>query len=102
MHYGYGSAVHPTDVPTEPHRYFIRRIVNGTMVRPVSQAHPLRGEGELQVFSRQGLINRLDKSQTQLPVISLPLMMFIDGFGLYRNMYRSLIGIYLINATFTF
>ena len=27
--------------------------------------------------------------------------MFADGFGLYRNIYRSLMGIYLIIAVFT-
>lgn len=29
---------------------------------------------------------------------SLPYQLFIDGFGLYRNMYRSVMGIYLIPA----
>lgn len=28
--------------------------------------------------------------------MSLPLLIFIDAFGLYRNLYRSLIGIYFI------
>lgn len=28
----------------------------------------------------------------------LPLIIFIDAFGLYRNLYRSLIGIYFIIA----
>lgn len=30
--------------------------------------------------------------------MSLPLLTFIDAFGLYRNLYRSLIGIYFIIA----
>jgi hypothetical protein len=29
-------------------------------------------------------------------VISCPILIFIDGFGLYRNSYRSLIGVYTI------
>ncbi|ELR08630.1 hypothetical protein GMDG_08648 [Pseudogymnoascus destructans 20631-21] len=31
-------------------------------------------------------------------VQSLPLIMFIDDFGLYRNMYRSITGIYMMPA----
>ena len=33
-------------------------------------------------------------------VLALPLIDFIDGFGLYRNSYRSLMGIYLIARGF--
>ena len=103
VHYGYNSAIRPSDLPSDIFRYVIRRIINSNgRLRPVSQAHPLRGELELQVFTRQGLINAFDTQQTQIRVISLPLMIFIDGFGLYRNMYRSLMGIYLINAAFSF
>ena len=39
---------------------------------------------------------------TQNPVISLPLLLFIDGFGLYRNMYRTLMGVYANIVTFAF
>lgn len=31
-------------------------------------------------------------------VISIPFQLFIDGFGLYRNMYRNIIGFYFIPA----
>ena len=34
-------------------------------------------------------------------VISCPILVFIDGFGLYRNSYRSLIGVYAIVAGLT-
>ena len=34
-------------------------------------------------------------------MLLLPLLIFTDGFGLYRNIYRSLIGIYLIIIAFT-
>jgi len=33
-------------------------------------------------------------------VVSIPLIVFIDSFGLYCNMSRSLIGFYLINGAF--
>lgn len=31
----------------------------------------------------------------------MPIINFIDDFGLYCNIYRALIGLYIINATFT-
>lgn len=58
---------------------------------------PLRGELEIKAYSREYLIeNHAYKS-----CISLPFMCFIDGFSLYCNMYRSLMGIYAILAGMT-
>lgn len=34
--------------------------------------------------------------------MSLPLINFINGFSLYRNIYRSLIGFYIILASLPF
>ena len=50
-------------------------------------------------FTPQHFIKLFDQGSS---VISVPLLTFIDGFGLYRNMYRSLMGIYLIIAAFSF
>lgn len=36
--------------------------------------------------------------EASIEVISILLQFFIDAFGLYRNMYRLLIGYYLFNA----
>lgn len=33
-----------------------------------------------------------------MPVLSIATINFLDGFGLYRNIYRSLIGFYVSNA----
>lgn len=49
-------------------------------------------------LGRKGLIARLDSHVTKIKVYSLPLINFIDGFGLYRNMYRSIIGFYFTLA----
>ena len=54
---------------------------------------PLRGELELSTHSRSHLLGF-----SQNPCISIPLVTFIDAFGLYRNMYRSLMGIYVTIA----
>ncbi|KAI1350743.1 hypothetical protein F5Y01DRAFT_325814 [Xylaria sp. FL0043] len=59
--------------------------------RPLKLSSPHRAELEIQTYGRQYLRNNFAARN----VISLPFQMFIDGFGLYRNMYRSLMGIYL-------
>ena len=49
----------------------------------------IRGELELSTYGRPHLIS-FGKNNT----LCIPLLTFIDAFGLYRNMYRSLMGIY--------
>ena len=39
-----------------------------------------------------------DTFYSEEKVISIPYQLFIDGFGLYRNIYRSLVGFYMIPA----
>ena len=77
--------------------FIIRRIFNrGKMLlRPLNLSSPIRGELEIVEFGRQYLIDTLTNS------VSVPLMCFMDAFGLYRNMYRSLLGIYFIFAGLT-
>jgi hypothetical protein len=60
--------------------------------------HPLRAELEIQELGEQQLI-QLFFSQG-LAILSVPLLGFIDGFGLYRNMMRSIMGFYLLIASF--
>ena len=81
-------------------QFFVSRIYNTTqqILRPLSQSHPNRAELELSEFTRQHFVAKFD--QSELPRISLPLLTFIDGFGLYRNMYRTLMGVYFIIAAF--
>ncbi|KAN0117108.1 hypothetical protein V8E51_003085 [Hyaloscypha variabilis] len=73
----------------------IRRVVNFERgeITPACQSHPPRGELELQVYGRQHF--QLHAGNT----ISLQFLTFIDSFGLYRNMYRSLLGVYIILAS---
>ena len=66
-------------------------------VTPLCFNHPLRGELELETFGRSHL-EQFDSRRT----ISLPLLTFIDGFGLYRNVYRTLMGVYLNFAALSF
>lgn len=80
---------------------FVRRIYHPRThhMRPLNQSSPIRGELEIAEYTRQHLVDNFDKSPA---VISVPLLTFIDGFGLFRNMYRTLMGVYMIIAAFTF
>ncbi|KAI1822541.1 hypothetical protein F4861DRAFT_540927 [Xylaria intraflava] len=73
--------------------YTIRLIYNRSrrQYRVVRLSSPHRAELELNAFGRAYLTEAFAKKD----VISLPFQMFIDAFGLYRNMYRSLLGVYL-------
>jgi hypothetical protein len=78
---------------------WIRRIWDGrNSLRPLNLSHPIRGELELAYYGRKKLLDFFRDAET---CISLPFMCFIDEFGLYRNMYRSLLGIYWIPAGFS-
>lgn len=66
------------------------------IVTPLYLEYPIRGKLEIQVFSRI-YIESLDlQSSRGRGTILLPLIIFIAAFGLYRNLYRSLIGVYFI------
>ncbi|KAI5806056.1 hypothetical protein EDC01DRAFT_626159 [Geopyxis carbonaria] len=54
-------------------------------------AHPILAELEIEIYGRDFLV-----SLSKRPVLSMPHMTFIDAFGLYRNVYCSLTGIYMI------
>ena len=61
-----------------------------------NQLTAIKGELELQYYGRTRIIEVLESQ-----VLSLPFTCFIDDFGLYRNMYRSLTGIHLTASTLT-
>ncbi|KAI1430444.1 hypothetical protein GGR50DRAFT_702193, partial [Xylaria sp. CBS 124048] len=58
--------------------------------RVVKLSAPHRAELELKAYGREHFLNFAGRE-----MISLPFQVFIDAFGLYRNMYRTLMGIYL-------
>jgi hypothetical protein len=63
---------------------------------PLAFTSPPRGELELQAFGRSWFETNFD--ETKGPCLSLPLMMFTNEFGAYRNGYRSLMEVYLLLA----
>ncbi|OJD09538.1 hypothetical protein ACJ73_10244, partial [Blastomyces percursus] len=80
-------------------QYFLRQVMRtktGVVeVWPYCKSSPIRAELEIAAHGRD-LLEKIFCSDIQ--VISLPYQLFIDGFGLYRNMYRSLMGFYMIPA----
>ena len=73
----------------------IRRVLNlaHEEIRPAAQSHPHIAELELKAYGREWIIEALERS-----FVSLPFLTFIDGFGLYRNMYISMTGVYITLA----
>ncbi|KAF3059130.1 hypothetical protein CFAM422_011711 [Trichoderma lentiforme] len=92
MDYDFNPVSPPHEPLTASHtvRYFFDMARKD--FRPTRLSTPLRGEKEIMVYGRP----YLKKHFVDKPVVSLPFFMFADAFGLYRNMYRSLEGIYLI------
>lgn len=105
LHYAYGTRpeLKPTPLPNDigSCRYFVRRICNMQMPsknrhRPLLQSSPIRGQLEIETYGRDCLLQQLTGPARTL---SLPFFCFIDGFGLYRNMYRTIMGYYVVNAS---
>jgi hypothetical protein len=89
-----------------PNQLFVRRVVDdmekpNPAMRSICHTNPLRAELELKTYGRQHFVD-MDIKYSKLPCRSVPLLTFIDGFGLYRNSYRSLMGMYLIMASLSF
>ncbi|KAL9635849.1 MAG: hypothetical protein Q9204_002463 [Flavoplaca sp. TL-2023a] len=78
-----------------PVNYSSEYIIRNTVVParkeidPLQLSPPPRGELELAHYGRP----HLERYAVQ-KTLSIPLIVFIDAFGVYRNMYRSLMGIY--------
>ena len=83
---------------------FCRRMIgsiysgDSTIVTPLCHTHPLRGELELREYGGDKFVSDWDISKGA-KCMSVPLLTFIDGFGLYRNSYRSLMGKTLYSLT---
>lgn len=57
--------------------------------------HPIRGELEVEYYGRNTFEFQWDQKAVSMRVISLPVETFIDGFGVFSNSYRSLMGYYI-------
>ena len=67
--------------------------------RVMAQRDILLADREIETIGRDRLQREfVTRSRTSKRVIAVPTFDFVDGFGLYRNMYRSLLGIYSLPA----
>ncbi|KAL7624010.1 hypothetical protein AAE478_001475 [Parahypoxylon ruwenzoriense] len=93
--YTFGSAVQlDEDAPDLGSKYVVRRKVNVKLKRffPMVKSTPTRGELEVEEFTRQAIVESFDRCDVD--VYSVALILFADGFGLYRTMHKSIMGIY--------
>lgn len=83
-----------TTNPALSHNFTVRYFFSKARgrFRPTMITSPLRAEKEIATYSRQ----YLETYFTDTSMISLPFSLFIDAIGLYRNMYRPIMGFYLI------
>jgi len=80
-----------------PPSHCVRYIVylhNGIpTVRHIHQRHRIPAEQELLDFSREQALKQFVIGKERR--VSIPVTLFIDGFGLYRNTYKSIQGVYI-------
>lgn len=69
-----------------------RALLHGS-VFPINRTKPIRGQIEIDRFGRAELIQQLSTRS-----ISLPFLLFADGFNVYRTIQESLMGIYFTPA----
>jgi hypothetical protein len=69
--------------------------IEDQQMRSTTQLHPLRAELEVAHYGREYLMTLSSSSHK---CRAMPIMFFIDGFGIHRNMYRSLKGMYVTPA----
>jgi hypothetical protein len=81
--------------PVEQKPFIVRRVIFEDGLVPLCHTHPLRAELELNTYGR-AMFDAWDDPDRR--VRSCPILLFIDGFGIYRNSYRSLVGVYAIAA----
>lgn len=102
--------------------YQVRRMVFDGQLIPICHTHPIRAELEIQQFGRSVWEDRWDAAKVEngyfprpegmsdadweqqkesykwYPIASAALLVFIDGVGIYRNAYRSLLAMYVTLA----
>lgn len=94
-------------LPTDP-AYCVRHIAHEYDrqygIRSVHKRHRVSAEVKLQELTRQYVLTSLvstplaGSSTVPIPRVSVPYFIFLDGFGLYRNAYCSLKGMYITPA----
>jgi len=81
----------------DPGEFLINKMFNSDdgSCTPLRLRPPLRGELEMEHFGRDQLCAF---ATSDMPRLSLPIILFVDDFGVHRNMYRALKAFYWIPA----
>lgn len=80
-------------IPRFENRHTIcRALVHGSAFS-INRTKPIRGQLEIEYFGRANLVQQLSTRS-----ISLPYLLFADGFNVYRSIQRSLMGVYFTPA----
>ena len=99
MHYTNAPLPQPTSVDDQ---LICRSMINEKgWLQPLAFSAPHRAELELDYYGRDFFFSHFD-AQKGSACLSLPYLLFLDGFGVYRNSYRSLMGVYIMLATLSF
>lgn len=84
-----------------PAQYCVKKIAYNyrgkDLMRAVHKRHRVIAESELQQFGRNEVLRRFAGNDVR--VLSVPYTTFLDAFGLYRNAYHSLDGMYVTPAS---
>lgn len=84
---------------TAPEQLGAERIPLHEYTDDLAMGHIFRSTGPSTEAGEGSSYHLSHRAPLRTPV---PLLTFIDGFGLFRNMYRTLMGVYLIIASFSF
>ena len=83
--------------------FFIKRAYNEKeSFRPIRKIPALRGDIEVEHFGREQICSLAAPPDDSYDVRSFPIILFIDDFGVHRNMYRALKAFYWIPAAFPY
>ena len=63
-------------------------------IYPLAYISPIRAELEIKAFSREIFEEKWNKVHSGIEVLNYPILIFINGFGIYYNIYRLIISIY--------
>ena len=94
-HFKNGITAMETSFPSTKERQRVKWIASAEhmKLRAVVHSHAIRGELELKAFGRTHFLKYFG-----VKTLSVPMVCFVDGFGLFRNMKRSLDGCYITFA----
>ena len=71
--------------------YIVLQNISPPYLCSLSYSSPIRGELKIRYFGRNYL-----QTLVKYKLISMPITYFINAFSVYRNIYYSLLGIYLL------